>query len=91
MILNSILNGITHLLDLIPFNIPALPDNFNTALNFVLNGITSSLGIIDMFINLRFWLTCAGIMLVIYNIKHIWNGVVFLINLIPGVNVSYWK
>lgn len=91
MILEALFNAITRLLSLIPFNIPALPDNFNTALNFVFNGITSSLGIIDMFINLKFWLTCAGIMLVIYNIKHIWNGIVFCLNLIPSVNISYWK
>ena len=91
MIIEALFGLITGIINLIPFELPSLPDQFQTALDFVFDGITSSLGMIDMFIDLRFWLTCAAAMLVIYNIKHIWNGIVFCINLIPSVNVSYWK
>lgn len=91
MIIEGIFGLITGIINLIPFELPQLPDKFQSALDFVFDGITGSLGIIDMFIDLKFWLTCATAMLVIYNIKHIWNGIVFCINLIPSVNVSYWK
>lgn len=91
MILEMLFGLLTGIINLIPFELPSLPAKFQTALDFIFDGITSSLGIIDMFIDLRFWLTCAAAMLVIYNIKHIWNGIVFCINLIPSVNVSYWK
>lgn len=91
MILEAIFGLITAIINAIPFELPSLPEKFQTTLDFIFNGITSSLGIIDMFIDLKFWITCAIAMTVIYNIKHIWNGIVFCINLIPSVNVSYWN
>jgi len=91
MIIEGIFNLLTGIINLIPFSLPSLPDKFMTTLNSIYTGINGSLGIIDMFIDLRFWISCAVAMLVIYNIKHIWNGFVFCINLIPSVNVSYWK
>lgn len=91
MIIEGIFNLLTGIINLIPFSLPSLPEKFMTTLNSIYTGINGSLGIIDMFIDLRFWISCAVAMLVIYNIKHIWNGFVFCINLIPSVNVSYWK
>lgn len=91
MILEALFGLITGIINLIPFELPSLPEKFQTTLDFIFDGITSSLGIIDMFIDLRFWITCAVAMTIIYNIKHIWNGIVFCINLIPSVNVSYWN
>lgn len=91
MILEALFGLITGIINLIPFELPDLPEKFQTTLDFIFDGITSSLGIIDMFIDLKFWITCAVAMTVIYNIKHIWNGIVFCINLIPSVNVSYWN
>lgn len=91
MILEGIFKFITGIINIIPFELPSLPDKFQTTLDFIFNGINSSLGIIDMFIDLKFWITCAVAMTVIYNIKHVWNGIVFCINLIPSVNISYWK
>lgn len=91
MIIEGLFSLITGVINLIPFELPNLPSQFQTALDFIFDGIKGSLGIIDMFIDLKFWLTCAAAMVVIYNIKHIWNGIVFCINLIPTMNVSYWK
>jgi len=91
MILEALFGLITGIINLIPFELPDLPAKFQTTLDFIFDGITSSLGIIDMFIDLRFWISCAIAMTVIYNIKHVWNGIVFCINLIPSVNVSYWN
>lgn len=91
MILEALFGLITGIINLIPFELPSLPDKFQTTLDFIFDGITGSLGIIDMFIDLKFWITCAIAMTVIYNIKHIWNGIVFCINLIPSVNISYWN
>ena len=91
MILEALFGLITGIINLIPFELPDLPSKFQTTLDFIFDGITSSLGIIDMFIDLKFWISCAIAMTVIYNIKHIWNGIVFCINLIPSVNVSYWN
>lgn len=90
MILKGLFNLITGVINLIPFSLPSLPEKFMTVLNFIFNGITSSLGIIDMFIDLRFWISCAIAMTLVYNIKKIWNGVIWLLNLIPSVNISYW-
>lgn len=91
MILEGLFNLISGVINLIPFELPSLPDKFMTVLNFVFTGITDSLGLIDFFIDLKFWLKCAAAMTIIYNIKHIWNGIVWLLNLIPTVNIGYWK
>lgn len=91
MIIEGLFNLLTGIINLIPFSLPSLPDKFMSTLNSIFTGINGSLGIINIFIDLRFWLTCATAMLVIYNIKHIWNGFVFCLNLIPSVNISYWK
>lgn len=90
MIIEALFSLISGVINLIPFELPSLPDKFMNVLNFIFTGITNSLGIIDMFIDLHFWLSCASAMVVIYNIKHIWNGIVWLLNLIPSVNISYW-
>lgn len=91
MIVEGIFNLLAGIINLIPFELPSLPEKFSSTLDFIFNGITSSLGLIDIFIDLKFWLSCASAMLVIYNIKHIWNGFVWCINLIPSVNVPFWK
>ena len=91
MILEALFNLLAGIINLIPFELPSMPDKFNTVLDFLLDGIYSTLGIIDLFIDLKFWITCAVMMTVIYNIKHIWNSIIFCINLIPSVNISYWK
>ncbi len=90
MIIEGIFKLLTGIINLIPFELPSLPDKFMTTLNFLFNGIIDSLGLINMFIDLKFWITCAVAMTVIYNIKHIWNGFVFCLNLIPSVNISCW-
>ena len=90
MIIEGLFNLITGVINLIPFSLPSLPDKFMSVLNFIFNGITSSLGIIDIFIDLRFWISCAIAMTLVYNIKKIWNGIIWLLNLIPSVNISYW-
>lgn len=91
MILETIFKLITGIINLIPFELPKLPDQFQNALDMLFNGINSSLGIINMFIDLRFWISCAIALTVVYNIKHIWNLFVYCLNLIPSVNISYWK
>ncbi len=90
MILEGIFNLLAGIINLIPFELPSLPDKFMSVLDFIFDGITSSLGIIDMFIDLKFWIACAVAMTIIYNIKHVWNGIVWLLNLIPTVNIGYW-
>lgn len=90
MIIEGLFKLLTGIINLIPFELPSLPDKFMTTLNFLFNGIMDSLGLINIFIDLKFWITCAVAMTVIYNIKHIWNGFVFCLNLIPSVNISYW-
>lgn len=91
MILKGLFTLITGVINLIPFSLPSLPDKFMTTLDFIFNGIKSSLGLLDLFIDLKFWLTCAAAMTVIYNIKHIWNGIIFCLNLIPTVEIPFWK
>lgn len=91
MILEAIFKLITGIINLIPFELPQLPSQFQNGLDMLLNGITGSLGMINIFIDLRFWITCAVAITVVYNIKHIWNLFVFCLNLIPTVNISYWN
>lgn len=91
MIIEGIFNLLSGMINLIPFELPDLPDKFMNVLNMLFTGINGSLGIIDMFIDLEFWISCAVAMTIIYNIKHVWNGVVWLLNLIPTVNISYWN
>lgn len=91
MIIEGIFNLLSGVINLIPFELPDLPQKFSNVLDLLFNGITNSLGIIDMFIDLKFWISCAVAMTIIYNIKHIWNGVIWLLNLIPAVNIPFWN
>lgn len=91
MIIEGIFGLLTGIINLIPFELPQIPSGFQEALDMLFNGINSSFSILAIFINIRFWFSCAVAMLVIYNIKHIWNLFIYCINLIPSVNVSYWK
>ena len=91
MIIEGIFNLLSGIINLIPFELPSLPSQFQEGLDFIFEGILSSLGLINIFIDLQFWITCAVAMLIIYNIKHIWNTFVFCLNLIPSVNISYWS
>lgn len=90
MIIEGLFNLLAGIINLIPFSLPSLPDKFQNVLTFIFDGITGSLGLINIFIDLRFWISCAVMMTIIYNIKHIWNTFVFCINMIPSVNISYW-
>lgn len=91
MIIEGIFNLLSGIINLIPFELPSLPAQFQNGLDYIFDGILSSLGIINIFIDLKFWITCAAAMLVVYNIKHIWNTFIFCLNLIPSVNISYWS
>lgn len=91
MILEALFKLISGVINLIPFELPQLPQKFDTALDMLLNGISTSLGYINIFIDLKFWLECAVAMTVIMNIKHIWNMFIYLLNLIPSVNIPFWK
>lgn len=91
MILKVLFSLITGVINLIPFSLPSLPEKFNTTLDFIFTNIKGSLGIIDLFIDLKFWITCAGVMVLLYNIKHVWNTIVYLLNLIPTVDIPFWK
>ena len=55
------------------------------------DGIINSLGLLNLFIDLKFWISCAVAMTIVVNIKHVWNLFIWLLNLIPTVNISYWK
>ena len=90
MLLDFILSLISDLINLIPFEFPELPINFYNIIDTMFDGMISALGIIDIFINLSFWLQCAGIMLLAYNARHLYNGAIWVINLIPGVELPRW-
>ena len=91
MIIEALFGLLTGIINLIPFSLPGLPDGVQDVIDFIFEGILGSLGLIDMFIDLRLWISLAVALTVIFNIKHIWNLFIFCINLIPSVNVSYWK
>ena len=91
MILKAILMGLKGVIFLIPFQLPTMPQQFQTLLTMLLDGIEDSLGLINAFIDLDFLLSCAAIMLVITNIKHIWNAIIWCLNLFPTIEISYWK
>lgn len=91
MIIQLLFNLITGIINLIPFSLPSLPEKFQTVLTMLFDGLDSGFNILGLFIDLKFWLACAACMVLIYNIKRVWNVFVFLLNLIPSVNISYWK
>lgn len=91
MIIESLFKLITGIINLIPFELPQLPEQFQNVLDMLFDGIINSLGYLNLFIDLKFWITCAVSMTIIVNIKHIWNLFIWLLNLIPTVNISYWK
>ena len=89
MILESLFNLISSVINLIPFSLPTLPDKFQTVLDLFFAGLDTGFTYLGLFIDLPFWLACASVMTVIFNIKKIWNFFIFLLNLIPSVNISY--
>lgn len=91
MIIEGLFNLITGIINLIPFELPQLPSKFQSVLDMLFDGIINSLGILNLFIDLQFWISCAVAVTIIVNIKHIWNTFIWLLNLIPTVNISYWK
>ena len=91
MIIEGLFNLISGIINLIPFELPQLPGQFQSVLDMLFDGITNSLGLLNLFIDLRFWISCAVAMTIIVNIKHVWNLFIWLLNLIPTVNISYWK
>lgn len=91
MIIEALFYLLSGVINLIPFELPGLPSKFMTVLNFLFDGIINSLGIIDMFIDLKFWISCAVAMTIVKNIKKIWNFFIWLLNLIPSVEISYWN
>lgn len=91
MIIEGLFALIKGIINLIPFSLPSLPDKFDIYFQMLKDGILDSLGLLNLFIDLRFWLSCMAVMLIIYNIKKVWNGIIFCLNLIPSVNISYWE
>lgn len=91
MIIEGLFKLISGFINLIPISLPSLPEGVQSSIDLLFNGLKENLGLINIFINLKLWISLASIMVVIYNIKHIWNGLVWLINLIPTVEIGYWK
>lgn len=91
MILKAIFDLITKVIDLIPFSLPACPERVQSIIDYIFEGLDSGFPILGLFIDLPFWFSCAAAMTVIFNIKKIWNMFIFLLNLIPGVSISYWQ
>lgn len=91
MIIELLFNLITGVINLIPFELPSLPAKFQTVLDMLFDGLDSGFSLLCLFIDLKFWITCAVAMVIIYNIKRIWNFFVYLLNLIPGVQISTWQ
>lgn len=91
MIIELLFNLISNFINLIPFELPDLPAGFQEVLDLIFDGILGSLSLINVFIDLRFWLSVVSVCVIIKNIKHLWNMFIWLLNLIPGVNVTYWS
>ncbi len=91
MILEGLFNLIKGVVNLIPFNIPSLPDNFMSFYEQFKQLILSGLNLINSFIDLDFWIKCAIFCLAIASVKDIYNIIIWLLNLIPGVEIQPWK
>lgn len=91
MIIETLFNLISGFINLIPFELPDLPQGFQEVLDLIFNGILGSLSLINVFIDLKFWLSVVSVCVIIKNIKHLWNMFIWLLNLIPGVHVTYWS
>lgn len=91
MILELLFNLIANCLNAIPFNLPSLPDRFMTILDNLLDLILQGFSYLNLFIDVKLWIECAIAMTIIYNIKHIYNLVIYLLNWIPGFEIAYWE
>lgn len=91
MIIETIFNLIAGVINLIPFELPQVPAKLQTVLDQIFNGLDTGFQYLGLFIDLPFWISCAVAVTIIMNIKKIWNFFIFLLNLIPSVNISYWK
>lgn len=91
MIIKAIFDLIAGVINLIPFELPQVPAKLQTVLDQIFNGLDTGFQYLGLFIDLPFWISCAVAVTIIMNIKKIWNFFIFLLNLIPSVNISYWK
>lgn len=90
MILEAIFTLITTIINAIPFSLPSVPTKVQSIIDMIFNGFDTGFPLLGLFIDLPFWFSCAAAMTVVFNIKKIWNTIVFLLNLIPGVSIGYW-
>lgn len=91
MIIELLFNLITGVINLIPFELPEVPEKVQTVIDMLFDGLDNGFNILCLFIDLKFWLSCAAIMVLIHNIKHLWNFIIYLLNFIPGVQISRWQ
>jgi len=91
MILKALFDLIAGVINLIPFELPQVPDKLQSVLNQIFGGLDIGFKYLGLFIDLPFWISCAVAVAIVTNIKKIWNFFIFLLNLIPSVNISYWK
>lgn len=91
MIIQGLFNLIKGVINLIPFSIPSFPEKFMDLYNQFKSLILSGLNVINAFIDLDFWIKCAILIFTISNAKTIYNIVIWLLNLIPGVEIKPWQ
>lgn len=91
MIIQGLFNLVKGVINLIPFSIPSFPENFTNLFTQFKNQILSGLNIINAFIDLDFWIKCVILIFTISNAKTIYNIVIWLLNLIPGVEIKPWQ
>lgn len=91
MILKALFDLIAGVINLIPFSLPQVPEKLQTYLDQIFDGLDTGFQYLGLFIDLPFWFSCAVAVTLVMNIKRIWNFIIWLLNLIPTVNISYWK
>lgn len=91
LIIEKLLTLFFGTINLIPINLPDLPEQFYSLLDMLFDGMINGLGYISIFIDLEFWLQCAAFMLILHESKHIYNAVIWAVNWVPTMDPMSWK
>lgn len=74
---------------LTPFQIiPDLPASFQSYINVFKNFISDGVGIVLYFLPIGFVKICIPIVIIIMNMEHIWDGILWILKKLPFVGIE---
>lgn len=90
MIIKGIFELVYNLLELVltPINIPALPGGIQSIADRLLSILTSSVGLLCLFVRSSTLKLLIPAVLIIINVEHIYDGIMWILKKLPFVGIE---